>query len=135
MTETDDHLGIEELATFCARQRAISLDLFEQLGASVMTTADPERQRAFATAAHRHAWHAELWAARAPSIPASDLDALTEAQRTDADLVGDYAELLDRLVDELDELRSRCDAELDPSTHRTVDLVRADLVDLRARLT
>ncbi len=126
-------LGIVELGERCARLRALSLDLFEQLGAGI-TTAEPARQRLLAEAAHRHAWHAELWEARCPVIPSVDLEQMTADHRTNADLLADYGAVLDDLNAELDELERRIDPRIDPSTRRTIMLVRADLVDLRRRL-
>ena len=64
-------MSIIELGDVCARQRAVSLDLFEQLGALVTADATPagDEQQLFAKACHQHAWHAELWLQRAPTIP------------------------------------------------------------------
>lgn len=127
-------LGIVELGDVCARQRALSLDLFRELGAWV-ADADVEHQRWYATACHRHAWHAELWAQRSPTIPPVDLEAaVTDASRTrlpsEPDPVA-YRSVIDRLLDELDRLSGRADPVLDPGTHRVLTLVRRDVSDLR----
>lgn len=124
---------IVEIAELCASQRARSLDLFEQLGAT-FTSLPADRQRVHAEAAHRHAWHAELWASRTPAIPGVDLDEMTAARRTDADLLAEYSTLLADMVAELDEWAARIDIELDPSTMRTITLARTDLADLLHRI-
>jgi hypothetical protein len=131
--------GIVELADVCARQRAVSLDLFTELGAWVAADTDVtgEQRRWFSTACHRHAWHAELWARRSPAIPPVDLDAATDAARhrrlpdtPDADT---YRGLIDTMLADLDRLAGRIDPDLDPATHRVIMLVRHDLTDLAAR--
>jgi hypothetical protein len=126
-------LGIIELGDVCARMRAQSLDLFRELGTWVRV-ADPEHQRWYATACHRHAWHADLWAQRSPTIPPVDLDAaVTGALRTrlpDAPDATAYRSLLAVLLADLDELTLRVDADLDPATHRVLTLVRRDLAEL-----
>lgn len=126
-------LGIIELGDVCGRQRALSLDLFRELGAWV-TAADIEHQRRYATACHRHAWHAELWAERSPLIPPADLDAATSAaSRTRLPEHPDdaaYRSVLDAVLVDLDRLARRADADLDPATHRVITLVRHDLVEL-----
>lgn len=131
---TAEALGIVELGEVCARMRARSLDAFEGCGQWVTATPAGALQRLLAEATHRHAWHAELWAARSPAIPAVDLEAATAAARRPLPDVEAYQELLDDLVSELDALVARVDPTLDPSTARTVALVRADLADLRSRL-
>ena len=133
---TVEPLGIVELGEVCARMRARSLDAFERCGRWVTSTPPGELQRLLAEACHRHAWHAELWAARAPAIPSIDLEALTAAARGVRDLPGVevYRELLDELTSELDALTARVDPVLDPSTIRTIALVRTDLTALRDRL-
>ncbi len=140
MTVADgtSYLGIIEIGDICARMRARSLGLFEQLGRWVFDTPDPSSQRLFAEAAHRHAWHAELWAQRAPVIPAVDLDGPTAgapaALIPATERIPLYTAALDEFVDELRSIGARVDPVLDPSTVRTVDLVTADLLDLRTRL-
>jgi hypothetical protein len=137
-TQASPPLGIVELGEACALMRARSLDLFEQLGALVTTTSDPALQRTFAAASHRHAWHAELWAARCPTIPGVDLDALTARHRgirlADGPPAAAYRAILGELIVELEALDWRVDPELDPGTDRVVALVGADLADLRDRL-
>jgi hypothetical protein len=139
-------LGIVELGDVCGRMRARNLDLFERLGTWVATTTDAALQQLLATTAHRHAWHAELWRGRAPAIPPVDLESLTGAHRAalsdlddldgldDNDRIGWYRAQLDGLQGELAELKARVDDVLDASTHRTAQLVIADLDDLSDRL-
>jgi len=130
-------VGIIELADICATFRARSLDLFELTGGWVRDTEDPARQRWFAEASHRHAWQAELWAERSPSIPPVDADVLVAAHRVPTAPTAEpartdrYLASLDALLGELDGLEARLVPELDPSTLRTVARVRADLVGLR----
>jgi hypothetical protein len=125
-------LGIIELGEVCARQRAICLDLFEQVGALVTaqnTTAGADQQNS-AAACHRHAWHAELWASRAPTIPPVRFEEGVASHRgvfprvTDA--VG-YRTVIDQVRRELSTLTTRFDPLLDPSTARVIALVLADL--------
>ena len=120
------------------RERARTLALFEQLGTWVTTTADPALQRLFATAAHRHAWHAQLWADRSPTIPVppvvAEVATIVEAG-DDTDRWAAYATSLGTLLVELGALRGRIDPELDPGTARVIELVGADanrLADLVA---
>ena len=132
------HLGIIELADICARIRTRNLELFEQLGGWITDTADPELQRLFTEAAHRHAWHADLWAQRTPVITAVAVDASvvtrTAAAIEPADRARAYADALDDLTIELGALLTRVDVLLDPSTARTIELVQNDLTHLRDRL-
>ena len=133
-----DRLGIVELHGVCADMRARSLELFEGLGGWVAVTADGPLQRLFAEACHRHAWHAELWQRRMPTIPAASqpvplrptpLDGESDQRRGDQ-----YRQALTGLVAELAALRERVDPTLDPSTVRTIDLVVCDLDDIVERI-
>jgi hypothetical protein len=133
-----DRIGIVELVEVCARERARSLTLFEHLGGWVATTSHPGLQRLFATAAHRHAWHAQLWADRSPTIPVPhvvvDVAAIVEAG-DDTDRWTAYVTSLGTLIVELGVLRDRIDPDLDPATARVIELVGADanrLADLVA---
>ena len=138
ITHDGERLGIVELVEVCARERARTLALFEHLGGWVATTTSPPLQRVFATAAHRHAWHAQLWADRSPTIPVphvvADVAAIVEAG-DDADRWTAYVTSLGTLIIELGRLRDRIDPELDPGTARVIELVGADanrLADLVA---
>ena len=138
MSDRGGHLGIIELGSICADMRARNIDLFEQLGHWVVDTHDPSLQRLFGEASHLHAWHAELWAQRAPVIPPVELDTSVAAPPTALVDPGDRAEIygaaLDQLLSELGQLRDPIDELLDPSTIRTISLVTADLAALRRRL-
>lgn len=123
------HVGVLELVDLCARERARSTSLFEHLGAWVASTSQPALQRLFATAAHRHAWHADLWAGRSPTIPvvavAADVAAIAEAG-DDTDRWTAYVTALGMLIVDLEHVRHRIDPDLDPSTTRVLDLVLTD---------
>jgi hypothetical protein len=129
---------ILELVDVCARERARSMSLFEHLGAWVPTTSHPPLQRLFATAAHRHGWHADLWAGRSPTIPvvavAADVAAVAEAG-DDTDRWTAYVTALGMLIVDVEALHHRVDAELDPGTARVVDLVLTDAHQLADALT
>ena len=120
--------------------RAHSLALFAQIGAWVATTSPGELQRLFAEACHRHAWHAELWEARAPTIPtathanvAAVCSAVTRATTTTR-AASATARNCRRSRTSFASLRSRIDPALDPSTARTIDLVGRDVVEIAERL-
>lgn len=126
-----------DVGALCARMRATSLDLFEQLGAWVLDTPAGAAQQQWATACHRHAWHAELWAQRAPAIRPFDLDAAVADARGSVGTPSTpdtraewYGGVLAALIAELDELTARVDPVLDPSTARTVALVRTDVANM-----
>lgn len=131
-------IGIGELVEVCATERARSMSLFERLGTWVPTTHDPALQRLFATAAHRHAWHAHLWAERTPTIPvvavAADASAIADATG-DTDRWAAYVTSLGLLDTDLAALRARVEPDLDPATQRVLALVTADVEDLAHRLT
>ena len=139
MTGVAEHLGIVELGAICADMRARNLELFEQLGGWVVDTPDHNLQRLFAEGSHLHAWHAELWAQRAPIIPPVELDvSIATEPVTDTPPVeraAAYHQDLDRMLADLRDLRGRVDALLDPSTVRTASLATADLTELEHRLT
>ena len=136
-----DHLGIVELGATCAAMRARKLELFARLGSWVPTTAPGELQRLFAEACHRHAWHAELWGAREPSIPNPTSPSEPPQQGAEQPIVDGEDARRDRYRDDLSQLdealralRARVDPALDPSTARTIDLVGRDVVELAGRL-
>jgi hypothetical protein len=138
-------LPIVELVATCAEMHAVNQQLFERLGGWVAVTEDPGSQQLFAVACHRHAWHAQLWAARSPAIAVE-----REQRRSPAAAggVGDAreaggAEPIDRLAwyrDQLDALHAAVrrvaagvEPLLDPATARVADQVTADLEELRRR--
>jgi len=133
-----DQLGIVELGGVCAAMRSRNLALFGTLGAWVTTTHPGELQRLFAEACHRHAWHAELWEARTPTIAvaadAPDAPPVAPAEDDDGARRDRYRVELSALEDALRALRARVDPVLDPSTARTIDLVGRDVVELASRL-
>ena len=133
------HLGIVELGTICADMRVRNLELFERLGGWVVDTDDPVLQRLFAEASHLHAWHAELWAQRAPVIPPVELDVSIAsepaADTPSSERAAMYHRALALMLTDLRTLRGRVDALLDPSTVRTASLATADLTELEHRLT
>jgi len=132
-------VGIVELAHICATLRAHSLDLFEVTGGWVSDSDAIDEVRLFAEASHRHAWHAELWAARSPVTPDVDLDRQVSNARRHLDSspgddrVDRYIGWLGLLLDRLTEVEQRVAPELDPNTGRTIGLVRNDLLELRER--
>jgi hypothetical protein len=90
----------------------------------------------FASAAHRHAWHAQLWEQRAPTIPVEPdtepsvgaLDREVDpSERRDV-----YRAALESEITRVATVAAGVDRELDPSTARVIDLVSADLSDLLA---
>ena len=133
-----EHVGILELVDLCARERARSTSLFEHLGTWVASTTQPALQRLLATAAHRHAWHAELWAQRSPTVPvvgvAADVAAIGEAG-DDADRWAAYVAALGLLIADLEGVQRRVEPDLDPSTTRVLDLVLRDARELADALT
>ena len=128
--------GIVELVRVCDEQYAVNLGWFTMLGGWVADEPDAELQRLFATAAHRHAWHADLWADRRPRIPPDSIPELPTPAKpaTSDDRVGSYREALGSMRATLADLDADLDPDLDPSTRRVISLVDADLVDLAARL-
>ena len=127
-------IGIVDLIDVCDRRYADDLGWFTVLGAWVVDEPDPATQRWFATAAHRHAWHADLWAQRRPAVP-HDVDHVLPDPAT-VEPWGERAEAYDAHLAavraELAELRAMIDPELDPSTLRTITLVDADLATLQS---
>lgn len=143
MTPSDHHLSIVELAETCAAMRARSLDAFEQLGTWVASDApappDAPLRRALSAATHRHARHAELWAARLPSIPGDTAEPASDrpirfATDDSAAVVDAYTVWLDRLEADLVTLAGRFDPVLDPSTADTIALVRADIARISSEV-
>lgn len=129
-------LGIVELVEVCAQMRARNVDAFERLGAWATARGGPGAgvRRLLATAAHRHAWHADLWAARTPTIPIAADQSPSDLALDGLDPVGAYRTWLEAMALDLDRLASRVDGQLDPGTARTISLVRADLAELAGLL-
>ena len=129
-------IAITDLIEVCDEQYARHLGWFELLGQRVRAEPDPALQRLFATAAQRHAWHAELWASRRPAIPHDMVHTLPPpvAPAIEDDLPAAYREHLVAERAKLARLRADVDRDLDPSTVRVIDLVDADLADLQSDL-
>jgi hypothetical protein len=131
---------IDELARWARRWIAIEELLFETLGRWAREHPDPAVKRVMATWCHRHAWHAELWRDRLPSIEGLDGDdddvaawiaplraALLDV-KTSAEAIAALREsVLPALEAALTEHRAAVDPLLDGPTARVLDLVRADL--------
>jgi hypothetical protein len=129
-------IGIVDLVELCDEQCATHLGWFVALGERVRDERDPRRQRWCGEAAHRHAWHAELWAQRRPSIPHDAVHELPPPRSIDVgdDLAAAYRAHVDEQRSLFDRLRRDIDPELDPSTARVITLVATDLDDLAATL-
>jgi hypothetical protein len=144
---------IDDLAARASRWFALEELLFETLGAWARSVPEPAVKRVLATWCHRHAWHAELWRARLPCIPArtdgpdhtADVAAwIAPLQRVLADpelatttsaklaIVADP--VLDAMQSALDEHRAAIDDRLDGPTARILDLVGTDLAAERRAL-
>lgn len=138
-----DPLGIVELVDVCHSMQRRNAAVFAWLGTIVTHGEAGTNGRLFAEACHRHAWHAELWAARRPTIPVeptaapAGMDDGGDDDGSDddgGDPVGAYRAEVDALRSMVRELASRVDRDLDPGTSRVIDLVAADLASLDDRL-
>ncbi len=126
-------IGITELVTICESHEHRNRRLFEQLGGWLTSDAPPlgSLGRLVTEACHRHAEHADLWARRRPAIP---VVANVEHAATDVAEIGGYRNELEALHADVVGLTARLDRDLDPSTHRVVELVERDLASIVARL-
>ena len=141
---------IDDVARLAARGQAIESVLFEHLGAWTAGTPEPGVAATLAAWASHHAWHAQLWAARAPSVPSlavdpgwarDELDGLTAAlglaDTTHARLAA-AAAVAEAWEAELAAAWQDVDAMLDAPTARVLGLVlddlRSDLGHARALL-
>ena len=124
---------IVELVSTCEDLAARNRSLFELLGSWVADEPDPALQQHFAVAAHRHAWHAELWAQRRPSGPHAPTGAAAHLEYLGTERTAWYRECVGDLRAELTALGARTDPLLDPSTQRVIELVLADLDSLAVR--
>lgn len=127
-------LGIADLVELCDGQCATHLGWFVVLGERVREEPDPRLQRWYATAAHRHAWHAELWAQRRPAIPHDATHELPPPATIAVgnDLPAAYRRFLTEQRSWIVDCLDRVDPDLDPATVRVLTLVDADLADLQA---
>jgi hypothetical protein len=132
--DDEDRIDLVDLVVLCDEQCAADLGWFVALGERVRDEPDPHRQRWYATAAHRHAWHADLWAQRRPTVPHDAAHALPAPARVEVgdDLAAAYHEHLATQRERRARLRDAVDPDLDPSTRRVIALVDADLADLQA---
>ena len=120
-------LPITELIEVCDRMTARHRHLFEVLGRHVADEPDAATQRRLSTAAHRHAWHADLWSQRRPKIGIEPADVGAFGRPGD-DVTTWYRNEVADLARDTAELGERIDPDLDPATMRVVTLVSADLV-------
>jgi hypothetical protein len=144
---------IDDLAARASRWIALEDLLFETLGGWARAVPEPPVKRLLATWCHRHAWHAELWRARLPHIPArtdgpdhtDDVAAwIAPLQRvlsdpgtattTAAKLAVIADSLLAAMQSALDEHRAAIDDRLDGPTSRILDLLGTDLAAERRAL-
>jgi hypothetical protein len=123
---------ISEIGEVCDRMAALNQALFEVLGGWVADESDPQVQQWFAVATHRHAWHAELWSCRRPTIPADARADSPELPPATGDRASWYRDRLAEVGREIAAVSARVDPTLDPSTARVVQLVTADLAALAA---
>lgn len=131
---------IHGLADRVAAYRALDLLLFEVIGSWITETTSANLRPYFAAWSQHHAWHAELWAGRFPSVPDIDLSSHTDSAagrlaavhesvpQTDVDRIRFLAdELLPQLEAILVEHRATVVTELDAPTGRVLDLVIDDI--------
>ena len=132
--------GLVELVDICHSMQQRNIELFARLGAIVTNGEAGSSGRLFAEACHRHAWHADLWAARRPVIPVEPTPvtptpvAAGDEDDHDGDVVGAYRAEIDVIRELLRELTGRVNRDLDPSTVRVIELVSADLTSIDDRL-
>ena len=138
---------IEDLSRRVRRWIAVDELLFETLGRWARELPEPDVKRVMATWCHRHAWHAELWRERLPSVdtvadPDDDVDAWIEPLRvalldvnTSEEAIAALREsVLPALEAALTEHRDAIDPLLDGPTARVLDLLGADLAAERTAL-
>lgn len=120
--------GIEALARRCDRYRWWEQQLFAVLGEASRTDTQPARRAVLASHSQHHGWHAELWAARRPTVfePADLAGALGDVIAA-LDVAGAYAVVLPALADAYRDHRAHTDPRLDAPTARCLDLVLADV--------
>lgn len=134
-------LPLLESARILGGYRWLEARLFEVLGGWVRSTEAPALKVLLDDHAHQHAWHAELWLARLPSLrelspdevtaPPSDalagaVDAVAAAPSAIERLVGVHRVLLPRLVTTYESHLARTDPVADGAVARTLRLILAD---------
>jgi hypothetical protein len=138
------HVDLHVLGQLAGGARALELMLFEVVGGWVADAEPAALRPLLATSAHHHAWHAQLWAGRSPTVPGIDLDDTTAAGRarlqrletllrgltgTDERIGTTFGVVVPRYAAWCASLRAAIDERLDPSTARVLDLVGRDLHD------
>jgi hypothetical protein len=139
--------SLEMLARRVRRWIAIEDLLFESLGGWAREFPEPAPRRVFGTWCHRHAWHAELWRERLPTVDGLTTDeddvevwiaplrvALGGVNTSDEAVAALRESVLPALQAAVTEHRDAIDPVLDGPTARTLDLVAADLTAERASL-
>lgn len=140
--------AIRGLAHRIAAYRALDLIVFEHVGRwGVDADTDASVRPYFAAWSQHHAWHAELWVARFPSIPDADVHSATDDARERFTVAVEALEgaagsarlelLADRifptLASVIDAHRRAVDVRLDAPTARVLDLVTTDVERDRSR--
>ena len=145
---SERYLTIDELARWARRWIAVEELLFETLGRWTRELPEPAVKRVMATWCHRHAWHAELWRERLPSIDGLDGDgddvdawiapmgaALQDVRTSEEAIAALRESVLPALEAAVSEHRDAIDPLLDGPTARVLDLVGADLATEAAALS
>lgn len=139
-------LTLEEAARRIGRYAWVEMRLFEVLGGWVPTVPELDVKLHLGTHADHHAWHAQLWHERLPSLPHlpvdelvrpgdgvdAFMDALGEPRGSDQTvekLVGLYRVLVPHKVAAYTHHRERTTAVADAPTTRALDLALRDEVD------
>jgi hypothetical protein len=139
---------LDELVRRARRWIAVEELLFETLGRWARELPDPAVKRLFGTWCHRHAWHAELWRGRLPTVNShadSDDDverwiapvraALGDVDTSEEAIAALRESVLPALEAAVSEHRDAIDPLLDGPTARVLDLVSADFAAERANLS
>jgi hypothetical protein len=138
---------LTDLSRRVRRWIAVEELLFETLGRWARKLGDPAAQRLFGAWCHRHAWHAELWRDRLPTVAdegegGDDVDGWISPVRraladvsTSAEAIAALREsVLPALEAAVAEHRDATDPMLDGPTARVLDLVATDLAAERTAL-
>lgn len=124
-------LPIVEVGELCATVATSSRRLLELAGQSIGVVGAGSRQRRFAAACDRHAWHLDLAIERSPRIPlVPAIESETAAPVVSDDPAGDWERDTHELRDRLLATYPRLQPELDPATARLIQLVVSDLDEL-----
>ena len=105
---------MDELVRRARRWIAVEELLFETLGRWARELPDPAVKRLFGTWCHRHAWHAELWRGRLPTVNShADSDDDVERLMGDAGIVRNRAKILAAITNARAVIALRDDGGLD----------------------